>query len=136
MTDGMGFSLVPDEWRDPGSKEGAYYEVAWMAAAVLLFGAVVLVQPDPLESGITTGGLMTGALVGGPLGAGLTYLSAESDVLGRLESSALFRFGFVFGGFFLIAGPLRAYPTQVLLVAIMAALFAIPTRVAMYRRHR
>mgnify|MGYP000631002673 CR=1 FL=1 len=123
-------SLVPDDWHDPGSRKGLYYELGWLVVGL---GVLLLVAPAILDVSSTP---VVPALAGGALlGSGAVYASAEWSAIRRLMAGFWVPFVLIVLGVFVVK-PVRRAPTLTVLVTLGAVAAAIPARVAVYWRYR
>ena len=127
-------TVVPTEWSEPDSRLGVYYELLWIALAIVGFGALAFWELFSITVSITPQRLSGATILGVTLGIAVTYGSFVSER--RLWENSSIRFA---GLFIFIMGVqlgLNVAPTWTVLTMLALLLTLIPLRVAIYLHTR
>ena len=129
-------TVVPTEWSEPDSRLGVYYELLWIALAIVGFGALAFWELFSITVSITPQRLSGATILGVTLGIAVTYGSFVSERFQRFWENSRIRFA---GLFIFIMGVqlgLDAAPTWTVLTMLAFLLTLIPLRVVIYFRTR
>jgi len=129
-------TVVPTEWSEPDSRLGVYYELLWIALAIVGFGALAFWELFSITVSITPQRLSGATILGVTLGIAVTYGSFVSERFQRLWETSRIRFA---GLFIFIMGVqlgLNVAPTWTVLTMLALLLTLIPLRVAIYLHTR
>jgi hypothetical protein len=129
-------TVVPTEWSEPDSRLGVYYELLWIALAIVGFGALAFWELFSITVSITPQRLSGATILGVTLGIAVTYGSFVSERFQRFWENSRIRFA---GLFIFIMGVqlgLNVAPTWTVLTMLALLLTLIPLRVAIYLHTR
>jgi len=129
-------TVVPTEWSEPDSRLGVYYELLWIALAIVGFGALAYWELFSITVSITPQRLSGATILGVTLGIAVTYGSFVSERFQRFWENSRTRFA---GLFIFIMGVqlgLNVAPTWTVLTMLALLLTLIPLRVAIYLHTR
>jgi len=130
-------TALPDDWAEPDSPAGTLVDLAWIAACVLGFGTLAVVEPLFFEVPLTPTRVVVAGLVGVPLAVALVALSTESERAREFWTEDYTRrFAILFVFIVAMQLLLRLAPGWTVLVTLATAVAAIPLRVAAYYRRR
>jgi hypothetical protein len=133
---GQQMSVVPTEWGEPDSRPGTYYDLLWIALAVVMLGTIVYYEPFSLTVFVTAQRLTGTTILGVGLGIAVTYGSFVSERYQRLWADFRIRFPGLF--VLVMTGQLglTVAPTWTLLTMLATLLTLIPLRVLAYLHTR
>lgn len=127
-------SVIPDEWGEPDSRAGTFYDVLWATVALVSFGTLAYFEPFSIAVVITPFRFVGLTALGVSLGFVVSYVSFTNNRYREFWATERYRFA---GLFLLIVGGqvgIALIPTWTILTLFITFLTAIPIRLCVYLR--